>query len=962
MQAPIVIKPKEAEEDQADDAVTGTADSMDYDYDDYEPIDPKNVKFSDLFAPKLRIVKPAVNKKLFKKPPQRNNTWVLSRNDIDVFFGRIQQQKDTESWGIYRGRRWKDDIEEREIFATKTVPSSLDPVVLDNWEDKIVWDDEDIAAEKLENDPREEHARLLIRNTALDREDWTDAIIWDDDENYVPPPLVINDPTIVNDLKDWGYGANPSTVTKSIINTLFPVDKFNLSNDQFYVNARKHEEVRQTSGNAILKHARAAIEMMWPHYKTQLNTQELRNFHRPPIKFTAGEQITFSRVKGAKKKKDVDPIQDYMNLSLKDSTNYVLLEYTEEYPPILSNFGMGTLLQNFYRKLDEKDLTMPKLEIGQHSPLENIDASPFNNFGDVAPGDVIQGITNNLIRAPVFRHEIPPTDFLLIRYTHNGKTKYYLRDCPYLFAVGQTYPQQEVPRPQSRKVLNLCKFRLHSIAFRLMLQNPNQRLWYPKLQKYYVGQVESVVRQRLREVCQNWKKGENTGWYKIKQSKMMPTEEELQKIITPEWCCLLETAFAGEQRLKDIGYANLDLSEAPGGEEDEKEDKEENLEENSTDLEIQMAPWIWTKNFVMTISGKGMVQLYGGGDPTGCGEGFSFIRQSMKEMFYREGEAPPPSALKTPKNLVRFSYSEQQVVYKEEIRRIWNAQFKRLSSKKAPELQTDEELGDEDDMEEDKADGSGNKQAVAVKPKDDDTMSIAASAVSNAVKSNRRLVIKRYVKLSDGKLGGKHQVQIREQALAASAPPPEDDGKKSRKKKLPDTIITENTPAFPVRHDSSSSQPGLKLKFNLSSMEQKPKPPPTPAGELNAIFDMVVTTFINLPESGAFCFPVSREIFPDYHTLVKTPISLEEIKTKCANATYKSAEQFTSDITLIYENSALYNGVDHALTKIAHHFVTKTHKQLLQFHSEIMRLETEIMQAGSSSVLLHSQCNPQVKV
>ncbi|KAJ3074290.1 hypothetical protein HDU99_001751, partial [Rhizoclosmatium hyalinum] len=408
-----------------------------------------------------------------------------------------------------------------------------------------------------------------------------------------------------------------------------------------------------------------------------------------------------------------------MNLSLKDSTNYVLLEYTEEYPPILSNFGMGTLLQNFYRKLDEKDLTMPKLEIGQHSPLENIDASPFNNFGDVAPGDVIQGITNNLIRAPVFRHEIPPTDFLLIRYTHNGKTKYYLRDCPYLFAVGQTYPQQEVPRPQSRKVLNLCKFRLHSIAFRLMLQNPNQRLWYPKLQKYYVGQVESVVRQRLREVCQNWKKGENTGWYKIKQSKMMPTEEELQKIITPEWCCLLETAFAGEQRLKDIGYANLDLSEAPG-------------------------------------------------------------------------------ALKTPKNLVRFSYSEQQVVYKEEIRRIWNAQFKRLSSKKAPELQTDEELGDEDDMEEDKADGSGNKQAVAVKPKDDDTMSIAASAVSNAVKSNRRLVIKRYVKLSDGKLGWKvetisdqrvinaylrHQVQIREQALAASAPPPEDDGKKSRKKK-----------------------------------------------------------------------------------------------------------------------------------------------------------------------------------
>ncbi|KAJ3069174.1 hypothetical protein HDU98_007755 [Podochytrium sp. JEL0797] len=938
-----------------------------------------SLKFSDLFAPRLRFTKPVVNKKLFKKPPQRNQIYHLSRNDVEVFLGRIQQTSaadSQESWGIYTGRRWKDDIEEREIFLGKNLPPSLDPVVLDPWEDKIIWDDEEDVemggiASKKEDDPRDEHARLLIRNTALDREEWTDAIIWDDDDNFVPPPLIINDPTIVLDLQ--GNAAANETASKveaRVVKNLFPIDKFNLSNDQYYINSSKNDEVRSTQGNAILKHSKAAIEMMFPHYKTQLNTQELRNFHRPPIKLFAGEDMRFARVKGYKKKKNsADPIEDSMNLTLKDSTNYVLLEYTEEYPPILSNFGMGTLLQNFYRKKNDKDLFAPKLDIGQHSPLEKIDSSPFNNFGDVPVGQVIQGITNNLIRAPIFRHEIPTTDFLLIRHTYNGKTKYYLRDVPFLFVVGQTYPQQEVPRPQSRKVLNLTKARLHSIAFRLMLRNPNQRMWYQDLQKYFVGQSDAVVRQRLREVAQNYKKGENTGWYKVKQSKVLPTEEELQKIITPEWCCLLETAFAGEQRLKDIGYANLDLGQAPGAEEDDATGAAGgNQEESSTDLEIQMAPWISTKNFVMTIQGKGMVQLYGGGDPTGCGEGFSFIRQSMKEMFYREGEAPPPSALKTPKNLVRFSYAEQQVVYKEEIRRIWNAQFKSLSSKTAPDLSTEEELGEQDDEDEDKGEKSDSQdklQTVSKPHKDDDAMSVAGSLTSTvAKKDNRTLVIKRMVYNNNGELEWKseliqdqrvinaylrHQVQIQEQALAAAAPPPDEPEttKRVRRKKLPDTVITD-VDAPPVPGPSSSSSTAQPLKFKFSLSEKTKPPPPSPELELSRIFEMIVSSFIAMPESQIFCFPVDKTMFPDYHKLIGTPICLEDIRMKCGKLKYKTAEEFSRDILLIWENSNMYNGPEHPLSSIASQFTTKANKSLKQFSADISRLENEIAQKNAN--------------
>ncbi|KAJ3098038.1 hypothetical protein HK100_005200, partial [Physocladia obscura] len=580
---------------------------------------PDRPKFSDLFAPKLKILKPLISSakiKPLKKAPHRNNIYTISRNDIDVFLGRIYLPPKTEYWGVYRGRRFIDDIAEREIFRDKSIPSSFDPIVLDDWESKIIWNDDEDEEDFNDNivdsedgeigaiakdDTRksedikqqQQQPMLLIRNSALDADTWTDAIIWDDEDNFVPPPIAFYDPTIVNDLKDWADDDLPK-VPQPISIASQGLDRFNLSNDMYYANTKRDQHVRQTQGTVVLRHAKSAIEMMWPHYKTQLNTQELRNFHRPAIKFMPGEVATFSKVKGSRKKKDgVEPCDDFMNLSLKDSSNFVLLEYSEEYPPILSNFGMGTLIQNFYRKENEKDMTVPKFDVGHHSPLEKIDASPFNNFGDVTPGNVIQGITNNLIRAPIFRHEVSSTDFFLVRHSYNGKTRYYIRDIPCLFVVGQTYPQQEVPRPQSRKVLNLMKARLHSIAYRLILNNPNQRLWYPKLAKHFIGQSDLIVRQRLREVAQNWKKGENTGWYKVKQSKSLPTEEELQKIITPEWCCLLETAFAGEQRLKDIGYANLDLT----GNGDDGEEQEE----SSMDVEIQMAPWISTKYFVMTI-------------------------------------------------------------------------------------------------------------------------------------------------------------------------------------------------------------------------------------------------------------------------------------------------------------------------------------------------------------------------
>ena len=55
-----------------------------------------------------------------------------------------------------------------------------------------------------------------------------------------------------------------------------------------------------------------------------------------------------------------------------------------------------------------------QLDLGQPSILNVGDAEPFL-LGYVDRGQVTQIIHNNLIRAPIFKHQPETTDFLMIR-------------------------------------------------------------------------------------------------------------------------------------------------------------------------------------------------------------------------------------------------------------------------------------------------------------------------------------------------------------------------------------------------------------------------------------------------------------------------------------------------------------------------------------------------------------------
>ncbi len=52
--------------------------------------------------------------------------------------------------------------------------------------------------------------------------------------------------------------------------------------------------------------------------------------------------------------------------------------------------------------------------------------------------------------------------------------------------------------------------------------------------------------------------------------------------------------------------------------------------------EVKVAPWNTTRAYVQATKGKCLLQLTGPADPTGCGEGFSYIRVPNKPTTNKE--------------------------------------------------------------------------------------------------------------------------------------------------------------------------------------------------------------------------------------------------------------------------------------------------------------------------------------
>ncbi|OQD82902.1 hypothetical protein PENANT_c019G04002 [Penicillium antarcticum] len=452
--------------------------------------------------------------------------------------------------------------------------------------------------------------------------------------------------------------------------------RYNISNDQAYDMLKQNHQnkIRSTLGNVTLEHGLPALRLQWPYYKTELAKAEARSFHRPSMAFRPGQTSWFKNPAHVKRKqqrgRDAKSVYDTTKaLSMADNSNVLLVEYSEEVPMMLANFGMCNRFINYYRRKNIDDPTRPRAEIGETAVLLPQDKSPFSIFGHVDPGEIAPAISNSMYRAPLFPHQTKTTDFLVVRSsTGEAGSSYYLRNIENFFVAGQQFPSVDIPGPHSRKVTTVAKNRMKMLVYRLLKKSPDERLAISDVTAHIPNTTDMQNRQKVKDFLQHDK---DTKYWKP-LDPVLPDQDTIRSWVQPEDVCLLESMQIGQQHLHDTGYGN----DAETNNENEEDEELESFEQ-------QMAPWKATRNFLLASQGKAMLKLHGDGDPTGRGEGYNFIKTSMKGGFKAIGESVEDKLdAQRLKELGGHSYNvaRQQKSYETSIRRIWDAQKASLSS------------------------------------------------------------------------------------------------------------------------------------------------------------------------------------------------------------------------------------------------------------------------------------------
>ncbi|KAF3764342.1 hypothetical protein M406DRAFT_91625 [Cryphonectria parasitica EP155] len=535
--------------------------------------------------------------------------------------------------------------------------------------------------------------------------------------------------------------------------------RFDISNDDAYEALKENvrDKVRATLGGVQVEHSVPARKLLYPYYMVKLSDPTPFNYHRPSLRVRrqVGAKLNWAkprhhRRKDFKSSRVSDVYKASRDLSLNDNSTAVLFEYCEEIPTVLSNFGMGSKIVNYFRvNHDPEDKPTDKLALGETKILLPEDRSPFANFGDVPKGQTVPTLWNHMYRAPIFKHEPRKTDFIIGRITDDNESKYYMRSIDHIYVVGQNFPSVEVPGPHSRKVTNTSKNRMKMLAYRFITKHG-----FLSLEDITTHIAESNIaqnRQKLREFLQ-YDKDART--WSLREGEKLMDPDSINSMVQPEDVCLMDAMQVGAYEVEKAGFA-IDQADL-----DKDDDDGTGATEN---IAVQLSPWKTTKAFLDATSGKAMLKLRGEGDPTGRGLGFSFIKTSMKggflNVYHEQGpQSTSADALEREKKANgghSYNVKKQNDAYAEVIADIWNKQQRTLSD---TQIHDDADVAPQEDEDErlyaNAANGSfqAHVNGVGATPRFDEGVSQISRSATSAARAamRRRLKIVRTIREPDG--------------------------------------------------------------------------------------------------------------------------------------------------------------------------------------------------------------------
>jgi hypothetical protein len=448
---------------------------------------------------------------------------------------------------------------------------------------------------------------------------WLDSVMWDPESKPKKPLnttliLDLNDPDMLFEDVEEESDEEKKQIEKKQAEKE-NVNKYNVSIDAEYADASKMSGVATTTVGRrhVVKHSAIASRLDNVYYKTHLKEDELRRLHRPRMKFRRNQPMQFmyrTPKKEKRNKRKTKIIENKTELSGHDH-RVILLEYIEQRPPMLNNAGMATKIINYYKKKDERS-EVPKCDDGYPQLIDSQEQIPL--LGPLKEDEFFTSMENQMYNAQIHKHTAPTTDFLLCTRKTSAGVKFYIRPIPMYYTAGHIQPQVEVPAPNSRPAINFTKNRLSLFIFRKFkeqrLKHRTMRLQIDDIKDAFPSMAETSIRKRLKEVAMFNRGGGDSGWWIAKPELVIPTENEMQALVTPEMVCLNESMMAGALRLEDAGVTQL-ASMASFASSHARLDDSGRIRDTIRFIERETinTPWTRTTNFLNTLSGKESASL-----------------------------------------------------------------------------------------------------------------------------------------------------------------------------------------------------------------------------------------------------------------------------------------------------------------------------------------------------------------
>ncbi len=627
---------------------------------------------------------------------------------------------------------------------------------------------------------------------------------------------------------------------------------------------RKAAEARPAASAALAPpaHSSLALRLAAPHFRTAWTPAAARQWHRPALAVAPG---TRARVAASAVAPGAAP--SLLPAVARTAAPAVLLEHSEEHPPLLLNAGMGATIAT--RPADGR---APPIVLGALRP----DAAPLlGALAEVPPGGA--HVACALFRAPLFAHAVPPGLLLLVRAHVKGAPAptWHVRAPAALAVAGQTLPAADAMHPHSRRLNAFARARVQAAAYRMFRRDLRARappaggasarpaaptLRIQRLVDAFPQWSSATIRKWMRDYAEPVPRGAGpAGAWRLRDDAPALSEDELRALVSPETACAYEAMVAGEQRLVDVGLgprAGPDAALAASvGVLPRTVAKKERAAADAAfeEWRTRLAPWSIAANCIAAAAGRLAVAIVGDGDPSGRGEALAMLRASP-------GGVP---------------VSPESAAYRAEVARVFSRQADVLSARDPPSA------------EEPPAAPPRARPSRVLRITRTFSVPGGGSRAETQVVDDPRLVLAYLAARRAADRGPRRRPAASAKADARPASSQQSAGGAAR-------------PSAPKRPKKVAfletlSPAGLAAFRSLQA-------------SLEAVHDAV---FGKDPAAKPFLRPVSRTAYPAYHLLVAQPMDLGTIRARIRRGHYRRPAELLADYCLVRDNCVQYNREDH---------------------------------------------------